>query len=263
MSDNARPLVVKIGGSTLGSADTSFQDLVTLQRQGRTPVVVHGGGPLITQWMQKQGLVPRFIRGLRVTDPPSLEIVVAVLTGLINKQLVGAITALGGEVVGLSGADGAILQAAIANEELGLVGEVVKVNPDPVVDLVERGYIPLIAPIGIRLPQTPGESCTLLNINGDTAAGHLALALGAERLVFLTDVEGVMDSERRVFPRLSVAGANALIAAGTAAGGMIPKLEACVKALERVPAARILDGRVPGALLRALGEGPEGTWVVA
>ena len=257
------PVVVKIGGSTLGSADTCFQDLVALQKQGRIPVVVHGGGPAITQWMQKQGLVPKFVRGLRVTDAPSLDIVVAVLAGLINKQLVSVITALGGKAVGLSGADGAILQANIADAELGLVGEVVKVNADPVLDLVEKGYIPIIAPVGIRLPANPGDGCTLLNINGDTAAGHLAWALGAERLVFLTDVEGVMDSDKRVIPRLSVRGAKSLIAAGTAGGGMIPKLEACIKALERVRAARILDGRAPGALLRALGDGNEGTWVVA
>ncbi|MBI4202001.1 MAG: acetylglutamate kinase [Chloroflexi bacterium] len=261
MSTDA-PVVVKLGGSTLGSADTSFHDLVALQRQGRTPVVVHGGGPVITQWMQKQGLTPTFVRGLRVTDAPSLDIVVAVLTGLINKQLVGAITALGGKVVGLSGADGGLLQCEIANQELGLVGEVVKVNPQPVVDLLERGYIPLIAPVGIRLRVGSRDGCTLLNINGDTAAGHLAAALGAHRLVFLTDVEGVMDGDKRVISRMQLRSARDLIAAGTAAGGMIPKLEACVTALGRVPAARILDGRSPGALLRAMGDGTEGTWIV-
>ncbi|MBI4310584.1 MAG: acetylglutamate kinase [Chloroflexi bacterium] len=258
------PVVVKIGGSTLGSADTSFADLVALQQQGRTPVVVHGGGPVITQWMQKQGLTPTFVRGLRVTDAPSLDIVVAVLTGLINKQLVGTVTALGGKTVGISGADGALLQCVIANPELGLVGEIVKVSPEPVLDILEKGFIPLIAPVGIRMPQKPGDPCGLLNINGDTAAGHLAGALGAQRLVFLTDVEGVMDSDRRVIPRLSVRMAKDLIASGTAAGGMIPKLEACVTALERrVPAARILDGRASGALARAMGEGSEGTWVTA
>ncbi len=256
------PLVVKIGGSTLGSADTSFQDIVALQKQGRIPVVVHGGGPIITQWMQKQGLAPTFIRGLRVTDAPSLDIVVAVLTGLINKQLVATVMALGGKAVGLSGADSAMLQCVIADPDLGLVGEVVSVNPEPVLALVEQGYIPLIAPVGIRLPEKPGDACTLLNINGDTAAGHLAHALGAQRLVFLTDVEGVMDTDKRVFQRLTTKSARELIRSGTAAGGMIPKLEACIKALERVPAARILDGRQPGAILRALGEGSEGTWVV-
>ncbi len=256
-------VVVKIGGSTLGSADTSFQDIVALQKQGHIPVVVHGGGPVITQWMQKQGLVPTFIRGLRVTDAPSLDIVVAVLTGLINKQLVATVTALGGKAVGLSGADSAMLQASIVNPELGLVGEIIGVNAEPVLALVEKGYIPIIAPVGIRLPQKPGDPCTLLNINGDTAAGHLAHALGAQRLVFLTDVEGVMESDKRVIPRLSSRTARELIASGVAAGGMIPKLEACITALARVPAARILDGRQPGALLRALGEGSEGTWVVA
>ncbi|MBI4338593.1 MAG: acetylglutamate kinase [Chloroflexi bacterium] len=256
-------VVVKIGGSTLSSADTSFHDLVALQQQGRIPVVVHGGGPVISQWMQRQSLAPLFVRGLRVTDAPSLEIVVAVLAGLINKQMVAAITALGGKVVGISGADGALLQAEVSNGELGLVGDVVRVNPEPILGLVCSGYMPLIAPVGIRLPQEGGDGGPLLNINGDTAAGHLAWALGAERLVFLTDVEGVMDADRRVIPHLSLREARALLEAGTAAGGMIPKLEACIRALERVPAARIVDGRVPGALMRALAQEGNGTWVTA
>ena len=261
MSVNTRPIVVKIGGSTLGESDTSLRDVVTLQRQGRAPVVVHGGGPAISQWMQRQGLAPRFVRGLRVTDGPSLEIVVAVLSGLINKQLVAAITALGGKVVGLSGADGAILQARVADPELGFVGDVVCVNPEPVLELVKAAYIPLLAPVGVRLPSDSDNGCSLLNINGDTAAGHLAWAVGAEKLVFLTDVEGVLDSSRRLISRVTAREARGLIASGTAAGGMIPKLEACIKALERVPVARIVDGRSPGALLDAIGEDGGGTWL--
>ena len=257
MSTNARPIVVKIGGSTLGESDTSLQDLVALQRQGRVPVVVHGGGPAISQWMQRQGLTPRFVRGLRVTDAPSLDIAVAVLAGLINKQMVAQVTALGGRAVGISGADGAILQARVSDPELGLVGEVVNVNPDPVLDLVKAGYMPLLAPVGIGSE----DGCSLLNINGDTAAGHLAWALDAEKLVFLTDVEGVLDSSRRLIPRLTSSEARVLIASGTADGGMIPKLEACIKALERVPEARIVDGRSPKALLNAIGGNGGGTWL--
>ena len=261
MSGSARPIVVKIGGSTLGRSDTSLRDLVTLQRQGCVPVVVHGGGQAISQWMQRQGLPPRFVRGLRVTDGPSLEIVVAVLTGLINKQLVAAITALGGKTVGISGVDGAILQARINDPELGFVGDVVHVNPEPVIELVKMGYIPVVAPVGVHLPEQAQDGCSLLNINGDTAAGYLAWALGAEKLVFLTDVEGVLDSSGRLILRLTSREARGLMTSGAAKGGMIPKLEACIKALEQVAEARIIDGRSPQALLLAIDGKGGGTWL--
>ncbi len=263
MSDNVKPIVVKIGGSTLGHADTSFQDLVSLQEQGRTPVVVHGGGQTVSDWMQRQGLMPRFIRGLRVTDGPGLEVVVAVLAGLVNKQLVAAIHALGGRAVGLSGVDGGVLQAAVADPELGYVGEIVSVDTDAVTSLLDAGYIPVLAPVAANLAADGTDSSAMLNVNGDTAAGHLASALQAERLVFLTDVEGVLDSSGRLISRLTIREAGGLIASGTAAGGMIPKLEACINALESVPVARIVDGRAPGALLNALGEDGAGTWLAA
>ncbi len=255
MSASNAPIVVKIGGSTLGASDTSLHDVVALQKQGRVPVVVHGGGPVISQWMQKQGLAPHFVRGLRVTDAPSLEIVVAVLAGLINKQLVAKIMALGGRVVGISGADGGIIQARPADPDLGLVGEVTEINPEPVLEIMKAGYIPLLAPVGIHMVEASAKECSLLNINGDTAAGYLARALNADKLVFLTDVEGVLDSSKRLIPRLTTREARTLITSGTADGGMIPKLEACIKALERIAVARIVDGRQPKALLHAL-EGP-------
>ena len=261
MVDKKKPTVIKIGGSTLGSLDTSMQDLVTLQRQGSVPVVVHGGGATISEWMQRQGIMPRFIRGLRVTDAPSLEIVVAVLTGLINKRLVATITALGGKAVGISGVDGAVLEARFENQELGYVGEVVKVNPEPIMELVEAGYMPFVAPVGLHLASDVEDETTMLNINGDTAAGHLAWAMEAAHLVFLTDVEGVLDSADRLIPRLTVREARAILASGIAFGGMIPKLEACILALQRVPSARIVDGRKPGALLKAV-EGCEGGTLV-
>ena len=261
MSDNVTPIVVKIGGSTLGNADTSTQDIVSLQKQGRTPVVVHGGGQTVSEWMQRQGLMPRFIRGLRVTDGPSLEVVIAVLTGLVNKRLVASIHALGGRAVGLSGVDGGVLQAAVVDPELGYVGEIVSVDTDAVTSLLNAGYIPVLAPVAANANGT--DSTSMLNVNGDTAAGHLARALEAERLVFLTDVEGVLDSSGRLISRLTIREATGLLASGTAGGGMIPKLEACIKALERVPVARIVDGRAPGALLNALEESGAGTWLAA
>ncbi len=196
------PIVVKIGGSTLSNQDTSLKDLVTLQQEGVALVVVHGGGPVISQWMQRQGLRPRFVGGLRVTDEPSLEIVVAVLTGLINKELVARVHHLGGRAIGISGIDGGMLEAHIANPELGFVGEISKVDGEPLQAILDSGYIPLVAPLAGHRQDGSEHSGAPLNINGDTVAGELAHALGAERLIFLTDVEGILDGNNRVIRRL-------------------------------------------------------------
>ena len=257
------PIVVKIGGSTLGSHDTTLQDLVTLQGEGVPVIVVHGGGSVISQWMEKQGAMPRFVRGLRVTDSQSLEIVTAVLTGLVNKQLVASLMALGGKALGLSGVDGGLLEARVADEELGYVGEVTRVNPEPLNNALQGGYIPLVAPVGLHRPDGSPYSGGLLNINGDTVAGDLACAVGAGRLIFLTDVEGVMDRSGRVIRRLNARSARALLASGVVKRGMIPKLTACLRALESVPTSEIIDGRKPGALMDCIRGYKLGTRVVA
>ena len=245
-------IVVKIGGSTLGSHDTTLKDLVELQREGMNPVVVHGGGKIISQWMEKQGVRPRFVRGLRVTDEPSLDIVVAVLTGLINKNLVASLVNMGAKAMGISGADDGMLRAEIKDPELGLVGNVVSVNADPIKAIMKAGCIPVIAPVAMLLsedePNSNDFEATFLNINADTAAGEIASALGAERLVFLTDVDGVLDTSRRLIPRLTERQALGLISSNVAAGGMIPKLEACVTALKAGGISQIVDGRKPMAL---------------
>lgn len=260
---HAGPVVVKIGGSTLGSHDTTLNDLVALQKSGVPVVVIHGGGKVISQWMEKQGAAPRFVRGLRVTDQAGVEVVTAVLTGLVNKQLVSTLLVMGARCIGLSGVDGGILEAEIAEPELGLVGKVVKVNTKPIEDSLAAGYIPMLAPVGIhKLDSSPNSGC-LLNINGDTATGDIALALRASRLVFLTDVEGVMDNSGRVIPKLSARDARMLLGTGVARGGMIPKLEACLRALEAVPAAEIIDGRKPHTLLDCLSGKAGGTRVIA
>ena len=246
---SGRPLVVKIGGSTLGSHDTSLKDLVTLQQQGRDVVVVHGGGPVISQWMQRQGIPPRFVNGLRVTDAASLDIVVAVLTGLVNKELVGALHRLGGRVLGISGIDAGLLEARIANPELGYVGEITHVNPEPLRAILDSGYIPMLSPLAIQIDDGSEHAGGPLNINGDTVAGELAYTLGAERLIFLTDVPGVMDGNGRVMSRLDRRRAGILLRSNVVNGGMIPKLAACLRALENSPVADIVDGREPGALL--------------
>ena len=241
-------ILVKIGGSTLGSHDTTLQDLVEAQLEGTPQVVVHGGGKIITEWMERRGVRPRFVHGLRVTDGPSLEIVVAVLTGLVNKSIVASINGLGGRAVGLSGVDGGMLKAEITDPELGLVGTIVEVDTSPIEAIVEAGFIPVIAPVAARSTSPPSDASPMLNVNADTAAGESAAAINAERLVLLTNVEGVLDSSRRLIPRLTRRQARGLVRFGVVAGGMEPKLGACLKALERVRVTHIIDGRRPHAL---------------
>ena len=259
---SGHPIVVKIGGSTLGSHDTSLRDLATLQEAGQQVVVVHGGGNVISQWMQRQGLVPRFVGGLRVTDAPSLEIVVAVLGGLINKELVSLMHEFGGRSVGLSGIDGCMVEAEIGNPELGFVGEITNVNVELIRASLDRGFIPMIAPLGVHVRDSSENAGSALNINGDTVAGELAHALEAEQLVFLTDVAGVMDSGGRVIRRLDRRRANILFNSGVIQGGMLPKLSACLRALERSPVANIIDGRQPNALLDCVRGNSSGTTIV-
>ena len=253
-------IVVKIGGSTLGEHDTALDDVVDLQRQGIQTVVVHGGGKVISEWMEKQGVRPRFVRGLRVTDARSLDIVVAVLTGLINKSLVASVQKLGGRAIGISGADGGMLEARVKDPDLGLVGEVVRVNPEPINAVVAAECIPVIAPVAVR---TDIESATelLLNVNADTVAGQVAAALDADRLVFLTDVEGVLDSSRRLIPRLTLRQTRGLLGSNIVAGGMVPKLEACITALDGGGVAQIVDGRRAHALVDLLSGEAMGTRV--
>ncbi len=259
---SGHPIVVKIGGSTLGSHDTSLKDLVALQEEGQQVVVVHGGGNVISQWMQRQGLAPQFVGGLRVTDAPSLEIVVAVLGGLINKELVSLMHEFGGRSVGLSGIDGCMVEAEIGNPELGFVGEVTNVNVDLIRVALDSGFIPMVAPLGVHVRDGSENAGSPLNINGDTVAGELARALEAEQLVFLTDVAGVMDGGGRVIRRLDRRRANILFNSGVIQGGMIPKLSACLRALEQSPVANIIDGRQPNALLECIRGNSTGTTIV-
>ena len=258
-TDPSGTIVVKIGGSTLGSHDTTLHDLMELQRQGVNSVVVHGGGKIISDWMAKQGVMPRFVRGLRVTDGPSIDIVVAVLTGLINKNLVASMVELGARSIGISGADDGMLRANVRDPELGLVGDITDVNTDPIKAVLDSGCIPVIAPVGVKPVEDGEKSPTLLNINADTAAGEIAAALNASRLVFLTDVQGVLDTTRRLIPRLTERQARGLISSNVAAGGMIPKLEACLTALHSGGVSHIIDGREPSALIDVVSGATLGT----
>lgn len=238
-----KTLVVKLGGSTLDHQRMIIHDLIDLQALGVHPVLVHGGGPSINTMLEALHIPTHFERGLRVTDAQTLEVVCMVLRGQINEHLVLLAASMGGKAVGLSGTDGNMLHAHIADSHLGFVGEIDAVDPTIVRDLLDQGYLPIIAPLG------QGEGGECLNINADLVAASLAQALSAERLIFLSDVEGIRRADGTCITELSEAEARQLIADGVIRGGMIPKVTACLKALEAVPCVHIVDGSEPHILL--------------
>ncbi|MEA1872362.1 MAG: acetylglutamate kinase [Chloroflexota bacterium] len=239
-------IVVKIGGSTLGNHDTTLEDLVELQKQGESLVVVHGGAKVTSEWLARLGIPTSFVNGLRVTDAETMKVVAAALGGLVNKELVVAIQALGGKAVSLSGCDGNLLWASIKSPELGYVGEIVAVDPTPLKLLLDAGYMPVVAPVSFGLVE--GQTM-LLNVNGDTAAGEIAAALAAEKLIFLTDVDGIHNGSGKAIPRLNLARAKGMLSSGAASGGMVPKIEASLRALTTTQVVRIIDGKISHALL--------------
>ncbi len=245
-------IVVKLGGSTLGDHDTTLEDIVELQRQGKSLVVVHGGGKLITEWLAKQGISSRFIQGERVTDQATLEVVISVLAGLVNKEIVAAINSLGGQAVGISGVDGSLIEGRIADKEKGYVGAVDKVNTSLLKVLLQSAFIPVVAPVGLNSSDRATDAPRILNFNADVVAGEIAATIGTERLVFLTDVAGILDKSGRLLPRLSPSEAEALVASGVASGGMIPKIKACLRALSNTSTICIIDGRQPHVLLKEI-----------
>jgi len=256
-------IVVKYGGHAMegGQASENFsQDIVLMKQTGIDPVVVHGGGPQIGAMLKRLQIPSSFIDGLRVTDTAAIEVVEMVLTGSINKQIVSGINAAGGRAVGLSGKDGNLVVARKLERmkidpatleqkavDLGFVGEPETINPEVLRTIINSDLIPVVAPIGV------GAKGETFNINADTVAGSVAGAMSAARLLLLTDVEGVLDKEGKLIPRLTVGEARALIADGTISGGMIPKIETAIDAVESgVKAAVILDGRIPHVLLLEL-----------
>ena len=244
-----KKIVVKIGGSTLGEGDSTVPDIIELWNLGARPIVVQGGGKVITDWVARQGIQPEFVRGLRRTDGATLDVAVAVLAGLVNSQIVAEFQAAGASAVGISGVSGGLLQAEVLDPDLGYVGKIIKANAAPIDAVLDSGSIPIIAPTALHLyPADSGED-RILNVNADTSAGHIAKAVRADQLVFQTDVEGVLDARRRLIPRMTRGQAMDLIAGGIAAGGMIPKIEACADAVTVVGSGHIIDGRVAGALL--------------
>lgn len=246
-------VVVKYGGNALaGSADDDAlglfaQDIVLMRQVGMRPVVVHGGGPQISDLMTRLGKTSEFRDGLRVTDAETVDLARMVLVGQVNPQLVAAINVHGGRAVGVSGEDAGLLRAGVRDERLGFVGDVEAVDPTILVALLEDGFIPVVAPIGT---DAAGQA---YNVNADTVAGAIAEALAAEKLVYLTDVEGlrrVVTDPASLIRQTTPDELDALVADGTIAGGMIPKVTSCVRAVRRgVRRAHILDGRIPHVLL--------------
>ena len=257
-----KTVVVKYGGNAMvdGVTEDFAQDIVLMKQTGIEPVVVHGGGPQIGEMLKRLSIPSSFVDGLRVTDAAAIDIVEMVLTGSINKHIVSGINAAGGRAVGISGKDGNLIlarklermkidPATLENKlvDLGFVGEPDKVNPEVLRQIMESDLIPVIAPIGI------GPKGETFNINADTVSGAIAGAMQAERLILLTDVEGVLDQDRKLIPKLSVAEARGLIQDGTIRGGMIPKIETAIEAVVAgVKAAVILDGRIPHVVLLEL-----------
>ena len=241
-----KTLVIKLGGSTLEHQRGVLQDIIWLRSLGANPVLVHGGGPYINAWLEKLNVPAQFEEGLRVTDAHTLDVVRMVLLGQVNQGLVLMATEMGGRAIGLSGTDGSMVQAKFISERLGFVGEIETVDPTLPQTLLDQGYIPVIAPLG----QGPGGTC--LNINADLVAAHLAGALNAEKLIFLSNVVGICRQDGSLISELTEAEAKQLIADGVISGGMIPKVTACLDALATVPRVHIVDGGEPHVLLREL-----------
>ncbi len=246
-------VVVKYGGNAMTSETLKQQvmeDMVLLRTVGVKVVLVHGGGPEISELMEKLGKKPEFIDGLRVTDQETVDIVQMVLAGKVNKSLVGLLGAKGGRAIGLSGIDDHLITVKQKDPRLGYVGEITHVNAEPVLDLLDRGYIPVISTVGC------GPHGETYNINGDTAAATLAGALGAERLILMTDIAGVLRDPKdpaTLIPEITVDQAKQLFTDGVISGGMIPKVECCITALAAgVQKVIIMDGRVSHSILMEL-----------
>ncbi|SHE93300.1 N-acetylglutamate kinase [Thermoanaerobacter uzonensis DSM 18761] len=249
---SGKTVVIKYGGSAMLDCNLKrmvMQDIVLMKFVGLNPVIVHGGGPEINKMLEKLGIESKFVNGLRVTDEATMEIVEMVLMGRINKEIVSLINELGGQAIGISGKDGKLLKAEkdISNGDIGYVGKIVDVNIDVITMMLEKGYIPVIAPVSF------GDDGKTYNVNADTAAGKIAEALKAEKLILLTDVEGILSNindKSSLISRMDLEHAKEFMNSGRINGGMIPKLECCIKAVENgVKRAHIIDGRLTHSLL--------------
>ncbi len=259
-----KTIVIKYGGNAMineALKEQVMEDIVLLHLIGVNVVLVHGGGPEITDTLAKIGKESKFVGGLRVTDKETVDVVQMVLAGKINKTLVNKLEINGGRAIGISGLDGHMIKAEMKNEELGYVGKITEVDVTPINDLIEKGYIPVVSTIGCD------EKGNVYNINADTAAAFIAGNMNAERLITMTDIEGILKDKNdphSVIPEIDIKGCYELFGTGVIGGGMIPKVECCIDAIRKgVKTVTILDGRVPHALLiEMLTDEGAGTMVV-
>ena len=250
---NGKIVVVKYGGNAMVNETLKQQvmeDIVLLWLVGVKVVLVHGGGPEISDLMERLGKAPVFVDGLRVTDKETVDIVQMVLAGKVNKTLVNLLEARGGKAMGISGIDGRLIEAEMRDERLGYVGKITRIHIKPVTDLLEKGYIPVISTVGCD------REGNTYNINGDTAAARIAGALGAERLIMMTDIAGILrdkEDPATLIPELTVSEAHALREEGVISGGMIPKVDCCIDAIDHgVSNVIIMDGRISHSILMEL-----------
>ncbi len=243
-----KTIVVKLGGSAREEERGVLEDVVWLRKLHANPVVIHGGGSTITSWLKRLAIPSRFEHGLRVTDADTIDVVKMTLVGSVNQDLVALVNDMGARAVGMSGIDGKTIQCDFHREhgDIGFVGDIRNVDPGLIHDLTEAGYIPIIAPIGY------GPNGEAMNINADTAAADIAVALKAEKAIFLTDVIGLLDENQQLIEKVGIHDLEDLIARGVVSGGMIPKVKACIRSMDAVRQAHIIDGRVPHALIREL-----------
>ncbi len=259
-SDLSKAIVVKLGGSVLDSRDTTLADMVALQKTGHRLIVVHGGAKLVTGWCADLGIASQFHQGERVTDRKSLDVVIAVLAGLANKETVAAVIRAGGRAVGISGVDGGMVRARVRNAAMGYIGEITGVSPEPLAALLEAGFMPVVSPVSYH---ADNNDSLMLNVNGDTVAGDIAAAIHAGRLVYLTDVAGIRGADDELIATLTPREAQALLDSGVASGGMIPKLKSCLVASKAGVTCHIVDGRRPHALTEAVTGKATGTTITA
>ena len=250
---NGKIIVIKYGGNAMIDEQLKQQvmeDIALLWLIGVKVVLVHGGGPEISELMTKLGKEPEFVDGLRVTDKETVDIVQMVLAGKVNKTLVNLLEMKGGKAMGISGMDGCLIEAKPKDIRLGYVGEITNVNIEPITDLLEKGYIPVISTIGCD------KEGNAYNINGDTAAAFIAGAMNAEKLFMMTDIDGILrdkDDPTTIIPHLTVSEAKKLYDEGVVSGGMIPKVDCCIEAINKgVKNVTIMDGRVPHSILMEL-----------
>ncbi len=254
-------VVIKLGGSIINSKDSAVQDIVRLSKAGYRIILVHGGAKMVTQWLAEQGIKAEFYQGERITDAKALSVVTAVLAGLANKETTAALIQAGLKAAGISGVDGSLIEGKVRDPKLGYLGDVVKVNPQILESLLDGGFIPVVSPVSLNSNGRGTDDPPLVNINGDTVAGEIASAMRAERLVFLTDVDGIKDSSGNIFHDVSVKGLEDLLLTGVAYGGMIPKLKACARATGSGVVCRIIDGRRAGAAFDAVESDAAGTTI--